>query len=96
MPVVTYSLWRFGLFAVSLALLVWAGMGSWLAVVVAALIAWALSYVLLGKHRDAAALHLAHRAQARAERSGMSAREKEDADVEDAVLDAAEGEPGPV
>ncbi|WP_066582277.1 DUF4229 domain-containing protein [Cellulomonas timonensis] len=92
MPVVTYTLWRLGLFAAALALLVWVGMGSWLAIVVAAIIAWALSYVLMGNQRDAAALHLAKRAEARAARSGSSA--PRDADVEDAALDAAERERG--
>lgn len=86
-PVVTYTLWRLGLFAVTLAVLVWVGMGSWLAIVVAAVIAWALSYVLLGRQRDAAALHLAQRAT-----PGRSA--PADAEVEDAALDAAERERG--
>ncbi len=88
----TYTLWRLGLFAAALALLVWVGMGSWLAIVFAAVIAWALSYVLLGSQRDAAARHLARRAEARAARSGPAA--PGDADVEDAALDAAERERG--
>ncbi|MDM8085537.1 DUF4229 domain-containing protein [Cellulomonas cellasea] len=92
MPVVTYSLWRLGLFAVSLALLVWAGMGSWLAVLLAAFVAWALSYVLLGRQRQEAAQFVERRAVARSARAGGPA--PDDADIEDAALDAAEREQG--
>src|SRR5665648_775070 len=54
MPVIVYSVLRLGLFALAL-LGLWAtGMGGWLLVVVAAVAAGALSYVLLGHQRPAA------------------------------------------
>ena len=89
MPLVTYSVLRLGLLAACLAALVLAGMGSWLAVLVAAFLAWGLSYVLLAGPRDRAATWLATRAQARAARRGLTAHQREDADIEDAATDAA-------
>ena len=94
MPLLTYSLLRLGLFAVCFAGLLLAGMGSWLAVLLAAFLAWGLSYVLLAKPRDAAALFIAERAErarARGGRPGLSAHAQEDADAEDAAVDAGLG-----
>ena len=54
MPVIIYSVLRLGLFAAALVGLWLAGMGGWLLVLVAALVAWALSYAVLGSRRDAA------------------------------------------
>ncbi len=88
MPVVKYSVLRLGLFALCLVLLLWAGMGSWLAVVVAAFGAWGLSYVLLAGPRDGAAIWLAERAAARGDRPRLSRRAQEDAEFEDAAVDA--------
>ena len=61
MPVIIYSVLRLGLFAAALVGLWLAGMGGWLLVLVAALVAWALSYAVLGSRRDAAARWLAER-----------------------------------
>lgn len=58
MPLVVYSVQRLALFAAALVGLYWLHVGGWLWVVLAALIAWALSYVLLARSRDAAALWL--------------------------------------
>lgn len=91
-----YSVLRLALFAVCLGLLWWAGMRSWLVVVVAALLAWALSYVLLRGPRDAAALQLAERAERRRALDGrdrFGGRAQEDADLEDAADEAARQEP---
>lgn len=97
MPVVRWSLIRLALFGACVAGLWWAGMQSWLAPVVAAFLAWGLSYVLLAGPRDAAARYLAERdAARRAEREArgvrtlLPAHAQEDADVEDAAVDAAE------
>ena len=97
MPLVVYSVLRLALFGVCLGLLWWAGLRSWLVAIVAALLAWALSYVLLNGPRDAAARQLAERAERRrdaGDRPVLSRRAQEDADVEDAAVDAGlEGEP---
>lgn len=61
MPVILYSVLRLGLFALALLGLWAAGMGGWLLVVVAAVAAGALSYVLLGRQRTAAAIWIAER-----------------------------------
>ncbi|QCB92839.1 DUF4229 domain-containing protein [Cellulomonas shaoxiangyii] len=87
MPVLVYSLLRLALFALATAVLWWAGMQSWLAPLLAAFLAWGLSYVLLAGPRDAAALHLAHRAQER--RAGRArGHAADDAAAEDAQVDA--------
>lgn len=83
MPLVVYSVQRLALFVAALLALFWLHLGGWLLVVVAAVIAWALSYVLLGRSRDRAALWLAERAAAR--RSGVRARDL-DAQAEDAEV----------
>jgi Protein of unknown function (DUF4229) len=84
-PVVIYSLLRAALFLAATGLLWWAGMQSWLAPVLAAVIAWGLSYVLLPRQRDAAALHLARRAEERRALGGLGARARQDAEAEDAA-----------
>lgn len=88
-PILVYSVLRLGLFGICALLLVWAGMGSWLAVVLAAFLAWGLSYVLLAGPRDRAALQLAARAERRAAGHRFSVNAEEDAAIEDAVVDAA-------
>ena len=82
MPVVVFSLLRLALFAACFALLWWAGMRSWLTPVVAAFLAWGVSYVLLSGPRDAAARYLADRAQ-------RTRPSEDDASFEDAADDAA-------
>ncbi|ADG75615.1 conserved hypothetical protein [Cellulomonas flavigena DSM 20109] len=80
MPVLVYSLLRAALFLAATGLLWWAGMRSWLAPVLGAVVAWALSYVLLARQRDAAARHLAQRAEGRRAARGSDV----DAAAEDA------------
>lgn len=89
MPLVVYSALRLALFAAALGVLWWVGMGGWLAVVVAALIAGAMSYVVLARPRDAAARWLAERAESR-RRTGQRfpAGVEADAAAEDAEVDA--------
>jgi hypothetical protein len=84
-PVVTYSLLRLGVFVLALAGLWLAGMGSWLLVVVAAVVAAALSYVLFGRQRAAAAQWIADRRAPGAPR--FSRAVQEDAAAEDAIAD---------
>ncbi len=90
MPLATYSALRVALLAACFALGYWAGLRTWLLLVVATFAAWGLSYVLLQRPRDAAALYLAERAQQRAA-GGRRPAEAEDLDAryEDAVDDAA-------
>ena len=95
MRVLTYSLMRLGLLAVCFAGLYWAGAGLWVAFLVATFLAWGLSYELLAGPRDAAALEIAERTQARAARSGRSQRELDDDAAEDAAVDAALAATGP-
>ena len=95
MPFVIYSVLRLALFAACLGLLWWAGLRSWLVAVVAAFLAWGLSYVLLSGPRDAAARQLAERAARRSEagdRTVLGKRAQEDADLEDAADEAARGD----
>ncbi|VTR78170.1 hypothetical protein CHMI_02946 [Cellulomonas hominis] len=88
-PVVTYSLLRLALFAVCLVGLVLAGTGWLLGVVLAAVLAALLSYLLLKGPRDRAALWLAARAERRGDRPRLSRRAAQDAAEEDAAVDAA-------
>ncbi|WP_223145102.1 DUF4229 domain-containing protein [Actinotalea subterranea] len=90
MPLVVYSALRLGLFAAALGALWWVGLGGWLLVVVAAVVAWALSYVLLAGPRDAAALWLAGRAERRAAGRRFSAQVESDAAAEDAEASVVE------
>jgi len=93
-PIVIYSLLRLGLFGLCVWLLWSLGFGSWLSILLAAFLAWALSYVLLAGPRDRAALRIAQQVQARADARAAGhrfpANVEEDAAVEDAIVDAAE------
>ncbi|MDM7854414.1 DUF4229 domain-containing protein [Cellulomonas alba] len=92
MRLAVYSLLRLGLFAVCLGVLYLVGMRSFLLVVVAALVAWGLSYVLLGRWRDAAASQLAEAAERRKALGGraeLTGKAREQADLEDAADEAA-------
>ena len=85
MPLLVYSLLRLGLLGFALAGLWAAGMRDWLLVVVAAFVAWALSYVLLPGPRDAAALWFAQRVQRRKDSGArFGAGVEADAAAEDA------------
>lgn len=91
-----YSVLRIALFLAATGVLWVVGMRSWLAPLVGAVLAWGLSYVLLQRRRDAAVRELAARAARRRERGGLSARERQDADAEDALADLARArESGP-
>ena len=95
MPLVTYSLLRVALLAACFGLGYWAGLRTWLLLVVATFAALGLSYVLLGGPREAAARYLAERAQRRAAgESDLPASARDDAAHEDAVVDRAEAEAG--
>lgn len=65
MPFVVYSLQRLALFAAALVVLAWLHLGGWLLVVVAAVVAWAVSYLALAGPRDRAALWIAERVERR-------------------------------
>jgi hypothetical protein len=90
MPVIIYSVLRLGLFALALVGLMLAGMGGWLLILVAALVAWAVSYALLGSRRDAAALWIAERRAA--DRPRFGAGVEADAAAEDAAAADAAGD----
>lgn len=90
MPVIIYSVLRLGLFALALVALSLAGMGGWLLVLVAALVAWAVSYAVLGARRDAAALWIAEH---RGARPRFGARVESDAAAEDAAAEHSTAEP---
>ena len=85
--VLRYSMMRFALFVLVLAVLSAAGASTLVAVGGAALVSMLLAYVLLRGPREAAARVVAERTAARigARRSGVD----DDADVEDRAVDAA-------
>lgn len=87
MPLLIYSLLRLGLFVLALVGLWFAGMGSWLLVVVAVIVSAALSYVILGKQRDAAVEWLEHRRTAPQQGPRLSKALQDDAAAEDAAVD---------
>ena len=89
MPVIVYSALRLALLVLALVAGALAGLRDWLLVVVATLVAWGLSYVLLAGPRDAAALWLAERAERR-RTAGVrfSSGVEADEDAEDAEADA--------
>lgn len=89
----TYSLLRLGLFAACLVGLVLAGTGWLLGVVLAAVLAALLSYLLLAGPRGHAARWLQARSEARGDRPRLSRRATADAAEEDAAVTAAESDP---
>ncbi|MCK9792716.1 DUF4229 domain-containing protein [Isoptericola sp. 4D.3] len=84
MPLVMYTVWRILLFVAALVLGYALGLGGWLLVLVAAVVAFAVSYLALSKPRDAAARWLAEKDQ---RRRGSSAKRDVDSDFEDSVVD---------
>lgn len=76
MPLVWYSLARLGLFALALGLLYLTGLGSWLLILVAAVVAYAASYLLLGQLRANAAEYLAR----------LPRKQRDDDVAEDAIV----------
>ncbi|WP_298454599.1 DUF4229 domain-containing protein [uncultured Cellulomonas sp.] len=92
MPLVTYSALRITLLAACFGLGYWAGLRTWLLLVVATLAAWGLSYVLLAGPRDRAATYLAQRAEdRRVSGRRFSGSAESDAEHEDSVVDGASG-----
>jgi len=79
-----YTVWRILLFVAALGAGYLLGLRSWLLVLVAAVVAFAVSYLALAKPREAAAVWLAEKEQRR--RDG-SAKHDVDTDFEDAVMD---------
>ena len=90
MPVVIYTLLRLALFLLATAVLWWIGMRSWLAPLAGLFVAWALSYVLLGRFGARAATYVEERSARR--ESSRPTRADEDASYEDAIDDANRGE----
>ncbi|MBN9374132.1 MAG: DUF4229 domain-containing protein [Cellulomonas sp.] len=87
MPLLVYSVLRLALFgACWVALLLVGFVNPWVAAVIAALIAWGLSYVALRGPRDAAARWLADKDAKRKGTTQLSARARRDAADEDALL----------
>jgi hypothetical protein len=86
-PVLIYSLLRLALFVVATVALAFAGMGWLFAVIVGAVLAALLSYLLLNGPRDRAAQWMQARADRRGDRPKLSKRAQEDADIEDAAAD---------
>lgn len=84
-PLVIYTVLRLALFGGALGLLYLAGMRGWLLGGVAAVAAFALSYVLLARPRDAAARWVEERSR----RRRASSPADDDAAHEDAAVDAA-------
>jgi hypothetical protein len=89
-PVVTYSLLRLGLFAAALLGLWLAGMGGWLLVVVATVVAWALSYIVLRRFQLRADRWIAERRASG--RPRFSTDVEADAAAEDAAAEDAAAE----
>jgi hypothetical protein len=79
-----YTVWRILLFVAALVLGYALGLGGWLLVLVAAVVAFAVSYLALSKPRDAAARWLAEKDQ---RRKDSSAKRDVDSDFEDSVVD---------
>jgi hypothetical protein len=88
---VLYTLWRILLFVAVLGVGYLAGMRGWLLVVVAAVVALAVSYLALRGPRDAAAGWLAERAERRKSTGERFSRQiQDDAAYEDAAVDRAD------
>jgi uncharacterized oligopeptide transporter (OPT) family protein len=87
-PFLVYSLLRLSLFAALLAVGYVVGLRGWLLVLVAVIVAFAVSYLALTRQRDAAALWLAERAERR--KAAREQRVDEDAAYEDSVADQAD------
>lgn len=85
----TYTVLRLLIFAAAFGVGYLAGLRSWLLLLVAIVVAFAVSYILLAKQKDAAALWIAARAERR--RTGDEGLAKvidEDAAAEDSVFDS--------
>lgn len=87
MPVVIYSLLRLALFGAALALLLLVGARGWLVPLVAAVVAFGVSYVLFARQRDAAGAWMAQRSDGRRRASRLARAVEEDEAAEDAVAE---------
>ncbi|MDT0168268.1 DUF4229 domain-containing protein [Pseudarthrobacter sp. BRE9] len=87
MAFLKYSLIRLAIFVPLFALFALLQVGVLMSVICAALIAFAISYLFFQKQRDAAAAALQHRFSGKA-KPLRSAGEIQDANAEDALLDA--------
>lgn len=83
----TYSLLRLALFGAALGLLLLVGARGWLVPLVAAVIAFGLSYVIFARQRDAAGAWMAERAAHRQRRSRLAQAVEQDEAEEDAVAE---------
>ncbi len=88
MPFVIYSVQRLALFVAALLLLWSLHLGGWLLVVIAAFLAWAVSYLALAGPRDRAALWVSARVEGRGTGPRFSAAVEADAMDEDAEASA--------
>lgn len=97
MPFAIYSVLRLALLGLVGVVLYLVGLRSWPLVVVAALLALMISYVVLSRPREAAAVYLAQRREERiaqratGERGRFSGAVEEDAASEDAHVDGTLG-----
>ncbi|BCW79971.1 DUF4229 domain-containing protein [Pseudarthrobacter sp902506025] len=87
MAFLKYSLIRLAIFVPLFVLFALLQVGALMAVICAALIAFAISYLFFQKQRDAASAALQHRFSGKA-KPMRSAGEVQDANAEDALLDA--------
>ena len=87
MAFLKYSLIRLAIFLPLFVLFMLLQVGALMAVICAALIAFAISYLFFQKQRDAASAALQHRFSGKA-KPLRSAGEVQDANAEDALLDA--------
>lgn len=93
-PLVIYTVLRLAIFAGALGLGYLAGLRGLLLLLLAVVVAFAVSYLALPAQKDAAAVWLAERAQRRGDRKGrLDAVIDGDAAAEDAAFDADESTP---
>lgn len=81
-PFLRYSLYRFAILIVVFLVLMWVGVGSWMLLLLTAVISAALSYLLLRPQRDAVTRDLIEK------REKNQAQIDADSAAEDADLDA--------
>jgi biopolymer transport protein ExbB/TolQ len=79
-PVLVYTSLRLGIFVVTLGLLYWLGMRQLLLLIVAVLVSGLLSYVLLGRQRDAMSASVARRGANLRQRLQESTESEDEAD----------------
>jgi hypothetical protein len=90
--VLTYTATRLGIFGGCVLLLWRFGMGGWLLAALAAVVAWAISYLLLPRQRAAAVRELAERDE---RRRAAGRRFSAGIDADAAAEDAADATPDP-